>query len=443
MGNSPYRLLLFYWKARINMFIDHAKIYVKAGDGGAGCMSFHTEKFVTNGGPDGGDGGKGGDVVFEAIAKMTTLQSFRFKHRFIASDGNKGMNRKMYGRGGEDLVIGVPVGTVIYDANTEKMLCDLNEPGAKFIACKGGKGGLGNMHYANSVRQAPQFARAGESGEERELKIELKLIADVGLVGYPNAGKSTLLSVLTRAKPKIADYPFTTLEPVLGVVSNFDMSYVIADIPGLIEDAHNGAGLGHDFLRHIERTRLLVHVVDVSSQDGRDPIDDFNSINDELVSFNTRLGERPQIVVANKSDQATEEEINLFVDEVKAQGFTDIFVISAAGQTGIEELKNKITELVSKLPSEILVDDSSDTDEKLFKFEKEEQFTITKDGDVFDIHGNWAKRVMESTNFDNPDSLSYFERSMINAGVIDKLRSMGAKEGDIVRIDKFEFDFVE
>ena len=424
------------------MFIDHSKIYVKAGNGGPGCVSFHTEKFVTNGGPDGGDGGKGGDVIFKAVAKMTTLRNFRFKHKFVAEDGSKGMNRKMYGKGGEDLIIAVPVGTVIRDIANDRIIADLTEDGQTAIVAKGGKGGLGNMHYANAIRQAPQFARAGEAGEEKELYIELKLIADVGLVGYPNAGKSTLLSVMTAAKPKIADYPFTTLEPVLGVVQDFDTSFVIADIPGLIDNAHEGAGLGHDFLRHIERTRLIIHVVDVSAADGRDPIDDFNSINDELVQFNPALAERPQVVVANKCDAASQEEIDMFVEEVKAQGFEDVFVISAAARIGIKELTDKVTELVSKLPP-IVIHDVFEEEEKVFRFEKEDRFDIEVCDGVFEITGTWANRVMESTNFDDPDSLAYFQRAMISAGVIDKLKEKGIEEGDTVKIGPLEFDFIE
>lgn len=423
------------------MFIDHAKLYVKAGDGGNGCVSFHTEKYVTNGGPDGGDGGKGGDVIFFATSKITTLQSFRFKHKFVADNGQKGMNRKMYGRGGEDLRIAVPVGTIIKDLDTGRLVADLSEDGQEVIVAKGGKGGLGNMHYANSVRQAPQFARAGVPGEERNLSVELKLIADVGLVGFPNAGKSTLLSVMTNARPKIADYPFTTLEPVLGVVQNFDQSYVIADIPGLIEDAHDGAGLGHDFLRHIERTRLLIHVVDVSATDGRDPIDDFNSINNELKMFNEQLSHRPQIVVANKCDQADEELIEMFIEEVRKQGYEDVFVASAAARIGIDEIRNKTTELVSKLPPTIIVEEAPE--EKIYKFEAEEQYSIVIEDGVYCIKGVWAHMVMESTNFSDPTSLSYFQRSLINAGVIDSLREASIQEGDIVRIDDFEFEFIE
>ncbi|MBO7424701.1 MAG: GTPase ObgE [Clostridiales bacterium] len=424
------------------MFIDHAKIYVKAGDGGNGCVSFHTEKYVTNGGPDGGDGGKGGDVVFVATSKISTLQSFRFKHKFVAKNGEKGMNRKMYGKGGEDLKIAVPVGTIIKDVDTDRIIADLSEDGQEVIVAKGGKGGLGNMHYANAVRQAPRFARAGIPGEEKNLSIELKLIADVGLVGYPNAGKSTLLSVMTKAKPKIADYPFTTLEPVLGVVQDFDTSFVIADIPGLIDNAHEGAGLGHDFLRHIERTRLLIHVVDVSSADGRDPIDDFKSINEELRLFNEQLASRPQVVVANKSDLASEEEVEMFVDAVKEMGYEDVFVTSGAAMIGIKPLIDKVSELVSKLPATPIFD--SIEEEKVYKFEPKEQFTIEVDEDgVYNICGQWAKVTMESTNFDDPESLSYFQRSLINAGVIDALREKGIREGDTVRIDDFEFDFVE
>ena len=424
------------------MFIDHAKIYVKAGDGGNGCVSFHTEKYVTNGGPDGGDGGKGGDVVFVATSKISTLQSFRFKHKFVAKDGEKGMNRKMYGKGGEDLRIAVPVGTIIKDIDTDRIIADLSEDGQEVIVAKGGKGGLGNMHYANAVRQAPRFARAGVPGEEKNLSIELKLIADVGLVGYPNAGKSTLLSVMTKAKPKIADYPFTTLEPVLGVVQDYDTSFVIADIPGLIDNAHEGAGLGHDFLRHIERTRLLIHVVDVSSADGRDPIDDFKSINEELRLFNEQLASRPQVVVANKSDMASDEEVDLFVNAVKEMGYEDVFVTSGAAMIGIKPLIDKVSELVSKLPSTPIFDKTEE--EKIYKFEPKEQFTIEVDEDgVYNICGQWAKITMESTNFDDPESLSYFQRSLINAGVIDALRDKGIKEGDTVRIDDFEFDYIE
>lgn len=423
------------------MFIDHSKIYVKAGDGGNGAVSFHTEKYVTNGGPDGGDGGRGGDIVFVASERLTSLANFRFKHKFVAGNGSNGSGKKMYGKGGEDMEIGVPVGTIIKDTDTGKILADFTEDGQREVLARGGKGGLGNMHYANAVRQAPQFAQAGRPGEERNLSLELKLIADVGLVGFPNAGKSTLLSVMTRAKPKIADYPFTTLEPVLGVVSNYDMSYVIADIPGIIENAHEGAGLGHDFLRHIERTRLLIHVVDVSAADGRDPVDDFNAINNELEQFNSELASRPQIVAANKCDAADPEIMQYFLETVRGFGY-DVFEISAAGRIGIDELTAKVTEEVSKLPVPVLHDEI-DPSTKVYKFEEERKFDIEVTGNVYEVTGNWIKTVLESTNFDSTDSMAYFQRSLINSGVIDALKEKGISEGDTVKIGDLEFDYIE
>lgn len=424
------------------MFIDHAKIYVKAGDGGAGALSFHTEKYITNGGPDGGDGGNGGNVVFVAAKNLTSLQNFRFKHKFIAENGVKGGNRKMYGRCGEDLEIGVPVGTVIKNADTGAVIADFTEDGQKVVVAHGGKGGLGNMHYANSIRQAPQFATPGTPGEEVNLYVELKLIADCGLVGFPNAGKSTLLSVITRAKPKIADYPFTTLEPVLGVVSNDDFSYVIADIPGIIEDAHQGAGLGHDFLRHIERTRLLVHVVDVSGSEGREPIDDFNAINHELKEFSAELAARPQIVVANKCDAAEPEAVEKFVSEVKKLGYEDVFVISAAGRIGLKELTDKITEMVSKLPPTVL-HDIINSDEKTYKFEEAKKFDIEIEGKVYVVKGAWIKKIFNSTNFGDTESTNFFQRTLEGAGVFEELRRLGIKEGDTVRIEDLEFDYFD
>ena len=425
------------------MFIDHSKIYVKAGDGGNGCLSFHTEKYITNGGPDCGDGGDGGNVVLQAAPNLTSLQNFRFKHKFVAQNGAKGMSKKMYGKRGEDLIIAVPVGTVVKDFESGEIIADLTEAGQKIVVARGGKGGLGNMHYANSVRQAPQFATPGSAGEERELGIELKLIADVGLVGFPNAGKSTLLSVLTRAKPKIADYPFTTLEPVLGVVSKDDFSYVIADIPGIIENAHEGAGLGHDFLRHIERTRLLVHVVDLSGTDGRDPLDDFKTINNELEEFSIELAARPQIVVGNKCDGVTDEEAQEFVDSVKALGYEDVFIISAAGQIGIRELADKITETVSKLPPTILHDIASG-EEKVYTFDegKKYEIIINEDGN-FEVTGKWINKIFNSTNFGDTESTNFFQRTLENEGVFEELKKMGVKEGDTVKVCDLEFDYYD
>ena len=424
------------------MFIDHSKIHVKAGDGGAGALSFHTEKYITNGGPDGGDGGNGGNVVFEASSRLTSLQNFRFKHKFVAENGVKGGNRKMYGRNGEDLVIGVPVGTVIKDLATGKIIADFTEDKQRIVVAKGGKGGLGNMHYANSVRQAPQFATPGLPGEEKDLAVELKLIADCGLVGFPNAGKSTLLSVMTRAKPKIADYPFTTLEPVLGVVSNYDMSYVIADIPGIIENAHEGAGLGHDFLRHIERTRLLIHVVDLSGADGREPLEDFKAINKELEEFNAELASRPQIVAANKCDAVSQEVIDEFVSAVKEMGYEDVFVISAACRIGIEELTSKVTEMVSKLPPTVL-HDTAEAGETVYSFEEEKKYDIVIHDGLYEVTGAWIKTIFNSTNFEDTESTNFFQRTLEEQGVFEDLRKAGVKEGDTVKICDLEFDYYD
>ena len=422
------------------MFIDHAKIHIKAGDGGNGMVSFHTEKYITNGGPDGGDGGKGGDVVFYATEELTTLQNFRFKHKFVAENGSNGMNRKMYGKGGEDLRIPVPVGTVLKDLETGEIIADFTEKGQEEIVCKCGRGGQGNIHFSNAIRQAPKFARAGVPGEERDISVELKLIADVGLIGFPNAGKSTLLSVITSAKPKIADYPFTTLEPMLGVVSVGDTSFVVADIPGLIEGAHEGNGLGHDFLRHIERTRLLIHVVDVSAQDGRDPISDFDQINEELRKFNPLLEMRPQVVVGNKIDQADDEVVKAFTDEMKKRGY-EVFLMSAAIGEGTKELVNHVAAQVAALPPTILVEEAKE--EKLYEFKPEEKFTIEVQDGVYCVLGDWVRVVLESTNFDDPESLAYFQRALRKNGVIDALEKAGVKEGDPVKIYDLEFDFIE
>lgn len=422
------------------MFIDHAKIHIKAGDGGNGMVSFHTEKYITNGGPDGGDGGKGGDVIFYASAELTTLSNFRFKHKFIAENGSNGMNRKMYGKGGEDLRIAVPVGTIMKDLETGKVIADFTEVGQEEIICKGGRGGQGNIHFSNAIRQAPKFARAGIPGEERDVSIELKLIADVGLVGFPNAGKSTLLSVITSAKPKIADYPFTTLEPMLGVVNCGDTSFVVADIPGLIEGAADGNGLGHDFLRHIERTRLLIHVVDVSAQDGRDPISDFDQINEELQKFNPLLETRPQVVVGNKIDQADDEVVKAFQKEMEERGYK-VFLMSSAIAEGTQELVNYVAAQIQTLPPTILVEAAKE--ETLYEFKPEEKFTIEIEDGVYCVLGDWIRVVLESTNFDDPESLAYFQRTLRKNGVIDALEKKGCKEGDPVRIYDLEFDFID
>ena len=422
------------------MFFDYAKIYAKAGDGGDGMVSFRTEKYVTNGGPDGGDGGRGGDVIFRAVDNISTLQAFRFKRKFEAEDGAKGMNKKCYGKSGESLRVDVPVGTYITDAETGKVVADFIEAGQEVVIAKGGRGGKGNIHFANSVRQAPRFARAGAPGEDGEFIIELKLIADVGLLGFPSVGKSTLLSVISAARPKIADYHFTTLTPNLGVVSVDDTSFVVADIPGIIEGASEGAGLGHDFLRHIERTRLLLHLVDVSGSEGRDPIEDLHAINAELQQFNPVLAERPQVIVGNKMDQASPEQIERLRKEAEKMNIP-VFFISAAIADGTRELMNAVAVMLPGIPKPILLQEAKE--ERIYRFEPEALFEIEKDGDVFVVSGNWIQSLVSSTNFDDPDSSMYFQRSLRKKGVIDALKDKGVKDGDPVRMYVLEFDYLD
>lgn len=422
------------------MFIDHAKIYVKAGDGGNGMVSFHREKYITNGGPDGGDGGKGGDVIFYATEDISTLQNFRFKKKFVADDGDKGMNRQKYGRGATDLRVAVPVGTLVTNAETGKIIADFTEAGQEVIIAQGGRGGQGNIHFSNSVRQAPNFARAGLPGEEWNISVELKLIADVGLLGFPNVGKSTLLSVISAAKPKIAGYHFTTIEPMLGVVAVGDTSFVVADIPGIIEGAHDGAGLGIDFLRHIERTRLLIHLVDVSAEEGRDPIADFDSINMELELFNPTLRERPQIIAANKVDQASPDVLDAFTKEMNRRGY-EVFPICAAIAEGTKTLMEATAAKLQTLPKiPLRVEVKEDV---LYKFEDEELFHVEKVGETFSVVGLWIKNLVDSTNFDDSDSLMYFQRIIRKKGVIDALKRAGVAEGDSVKMYDLEFEYIE
>lgn len=422
------------------MFFDHAKIHLKAGDGGDGMVSFHTAKYVTNGGPDGGDGGRGGDVIFYASENLSTLQSFRFKHKFAADDGEKGMTRKRYGRSASPLRIAVPVGTYITDEKTGRVVADFTEPEQEVVICKGGKGGSGNIHFANSVRQAPRFARAGMPGEEGDFLIELKLIADVGLLGFPSVGKSTLLSVISSARPKIADYHFTTLEPNLGVVSVDDTSFVVADIPGIIEGASEGAGLGHDFLRHIERTRLLLHIVDVSGSEGRDPVEDISLINRELEVFNPILAARPQFIVGNKKDQASKEQMDALRQAAQEMD-CPVFFISAAIADGTRDLMNAVAKKLPDLPATILLKEAEK--ETLYRFEPEALFSIEKKDDIYCVTGVWADNLVASTNFDDPESANYFQRLLKRKGVLDALRKEGIKDGDTVRMSDLEFDFIE
>lgn len=421
------------------MFIDSAKIFVKAGNGGNGMVSFHTARYIPNGGPDGGDGGRGGSVIFYASEGLSTLQDFRYKRKYLAEDGDKGGRRNMSGRKGEDLRIKVPAGTLIKDAESGKILADLVEDGQEAVIAKGGRGGAGNAHFANSVRQAPNFARAGEPGEDFDLQIELKLLADVGLVGFPNVGKSTLLSVVSAARPKIADYPFTTLEPQLGVVSVGDYSFVLADIPGLIEGAHEGLGLGLAFLRHIERTRLLIHILDASGHSGRDPLADFEQINQELESFDIRLATRPQIVALNMIDLAEPEALNALQATLEARGYK-VFQICAPINEGVPELIRHVAGVVRELPKTVL----SDTVQEAvrYQYQEEELFHIVKEGEVYRVTGPWIEHLVNSTNFDDTESLQYFQRLIRKKGVISALEKAGVHEGDLVALHDLEFEFI-
>lgn len=421
------------------MFIDSAKIYVRAGNGGNGMVSFHTAKYVPNGGPDGGDGGRGGSIIFYADENKTTLQDFRFKRKYVAEDGEKGGRRNMSGHGGTDLRLPVPVGTLIKDAETGRALADLTEAGQEVIIARGGRGGAGNVHFANSIRQAPNFARAGEPGEEFNLQVELKLLADVGLVGFPNVGKSTLLSVVSAARPKIADYAFTTLSPNLGVVAVDDSHFVLADIPGLIEGAHTGAGLGLDFLKHIERTRLLIHVLDASGSEGRDPLHDFEVINQELESFHPGLSNRPQVVALNKIDMADEAALAELTRTLEARGYP-VFPMCAAINEGVQPLIQHVAARLQTLPRTALTEVVAPS--TLYKYEQEALFTVRKDNDVYRVEGDWIKILVASTNFDDSESLQYFQRLIRRKGVITALEEAGVQEGDLVSLDDFEFEFI-
>ncbi len=424
------------------MFVDQAKIKIKAGDGGDGAVSFHHEKYVAAGGPDGGDGGRGGDVVFQVDDNFSTLIDFRYKRKYVAQRGENGAARNCTGKSAPPLIIKVPRGTVIRDAKSGRIMADMSTDEPKVLA-KGGNGGKGNVHFATSTRQIPKFAKPGFPGEEFEVTLELKLLADVGLVGYPNVGKSTLISVVSAAKPKIANYHFTTLTPVLGVVRvDEEKSFVMADIPGLIEGAGDGVGLGHEFLRHVERCRLIVHVVDVSGIEGRDPSEDFEVINAELAKFNEELAERPQIVAANKADMATEEQISAFRSYIEEKGLP-FFCISAATTQGTAELMNKVSEVLDTLPPikefEAEPIPQEELDEMLGVDKK---FEINVEDDVYYVDAPWIQPIMRTVDPDDYSSLQYFQRVLINSGIIAKLEEMGIKEGDTVDIEGFEFDFV-
>lgn len=424
------------------MFIDYAKIIVKAGDGGNGAISFRREKYVAAGGPDGGDGGKGGDIYFEVSPNMNTLVDFRYKKKFKAENGKNGEGGHRYGKSGEDLVVKVPIGTIVKDSETGRVMADLSEPNQKQLILSGGRGGKGNSHFATSTRQAPRFAQGGEKGEEKELILELKMLADVGLIGFPNVGKSTFLSVVTDATPKIADYHFTTLEPNLGVVkSDYGDSFVIADIPGIIEGASEGTGLGLKFLRHIERTRLLLHVIDVSGIEGRNPVEDFKTINEELKKYSEKLSKRKQIIVANKIDIMQDESLLNDLEKMAKENNIEIFKISGVTGEGIKELLNRVTEVLKVLPKEDLVD--VEDIKKVYTLKDEDEFTITKDKDMYIVDGPAVQRIMRKVNLEDNESMYYFQKCLRELGVNEKLKEAGVKEGDTVKVVDWELEWYD
>jgi len=425
------------------MFVDQVNIYVKGGDGGNGIVAFRREKYVPNGGPAGGDGGKGGDVVFVVDEGLRTLMDFRYQKHFKADRGENGGPKNQHGKNAKDLVVRVPPGTVVYDRNTGALLADLTRHGERAVIARGGRGGRGNARFATPANPAPRHAENGEPGEEREVTLELKLLADVGLVGFPSVGKSTLLSVVSSAKPKIAAYHFTTIVPNLGVVSLEDgRSFVIADLPGLIEGAHQGAGLGHQFLRHIERTRVIVHVIDMAATEGRDPYEDFVKINEELRQYEWRLLERPQVIAANKMDMpGAEENLRAFKEKLNDDSIP-IYPISALTRTGLTALLAHVADLVERTPTfPIHVEDGQGA---VYKFaEKEPKFEIMRDDDgAFVVKGAAVERLFRMTDFNRDESVRRFARALRRMGVDDALREHGIEDGDTVRILDFEFEFV-
>ncbi|HEN6676916.1 TPA: GTPase ObgE [Streptococcus agalactiae] len=437
----------------MSMFLDTSKISVKAGRGGDGMVAFRREKYVPNGGPWGGDGGKGGSVIFKVNEGLRTLMDFRYNRNFKAKAGEKGMTKGMHGRGAEDLIVSLPPGTTVRDATTGKVITDLVEHDQEFVVARGGRGGRGNIRFATPRNPAPEIAENGEPGEERELQLELKILADVGLVGFPSVGKSTLLSVVSAAKPKIGAYHFTTIVPNLGMVrTKSGDSFAMADLPGLIEGASQGVGLGTQFLRHIERTRVILHVIDMSASEGRDPYDDYVSINNELETYNLRLMERPQIIVANKMDMPdSEENLAAFKEKLAANydEFDDmpmIFPISSLAHQGLENLMDATAELLANTEEFLLYDETDmQEDEAYYGFNEDERpFEITRDDDAtWVLYGDKLEKLFVMTNMERDESIMKFARQLRGMGVDEALRERGAKDGDIVRIGNFEFEFVD
>ena len=422
------------------MFVDIAKITIKAGRGGDGCVAFHREKYIASGGPDGGDGGKGGDIVFKVDTNLSTLADFRYKRKYTAQSGANGQSGRKNGKRGEDLVISVPLGTVIREVKTGKIMADLSDD-KPFIAAKGGRGGWGNPHFATATRQAPRFAKQGAPGEEWEVSLELKLIADVGLLGFPNVGKSSFISVVSEAKPIVADYHFTTITPVLGVVRMGEgNSFVIADIPGLIEGASEGIGLGHEFLRHVERCRMLVHILDSAGSEGRDPIEDFEKINLELKKFNEELATREQIVVANKIDLATDEQLDRLEKYMEEHGHK-LYRMCAPIYEGTQEVINAVAAKLAQLPPVVRFESEEITNRDM-PLKTGENFEVRVEDDVYFVEAEWLLRILQRTDLDDYESLQYFQRVLESSGILDKLVELGITEGDSVVIYDLEFDYV-
>ena len=424
------------------MFVDYAKIIIKSGDGGDGAATFRREKYVAAGGPDGGDGGKGGDIYFRVDPNENTLINFRFTKKFKAQNGQNGSGGHCTGKSGDDLYIDVPRGTVVKDAETDKVIVDLSEENQVELVLKGGRGGKGNSHFATSTRQAPHFAIDGEKGKEKEIILELKSLADVGLLGFPNVGKSTILSKVTAATPKIADYHFTTIDPNLGVVkTEYGDSFVIADIPGIIEGASEGIGLGIRFLRHVERTRLLLHVIDVAGTEGRDPVDDFYKINEELKKYSEKLAERKQIIVANKIDVLQDDENMKKVEKLAKDDNMELYKISAVTGEGLKELFNHVSEVLKTLPREEIYDIE---DRVVYTLEDEkDEFEVYKDGEEFVVEGPAAERLMGRVNIGDNESFAYLQKMLKVIGIEEELKRQGVKEGDTVRILDWVFEWYE
>ncbi|WP_446898718.1 GTPase ObgE [Clostridium sp. LBM24168] len=423
------------------MFVDTARIFVKSGDGGDGAISFRKEKYVPLGGPDGGDGGDGGSVILIVDENSTTLLDFTYRKKYKAEKGENGAGSKCFGKKGNDLYIKVPIGTVVRDVKTNKIMADLSHKGDKYMVAKGGRGGRGNVRFTTPTRQAPEFAEPGMPGEEMYISLELKILADVGLIGFPNVGKSTLLSIVTKAKPKIANYHFTTLNPNLGVVDIPGINgFIVADIPGIIEGASSGTGLGLEFLRHIERTRILIHVVDISQIEGRNAFDDFVKINEELKKYDVKLWDRPQIIAANKSDMMYDDTVfKDFKNKVLKLGYDKVFKISAATGYGVEELMKETARMLNEIPiSDMEIDES----ERFIPEEKRFTYTIRKEENTYIVEGSFVDRLLASVNVNDYNELRYFYNVLKNKGVMEELIQKGIKDGDTIRLNDFEFEYM-